>query len=105
MILRKGAALLVQLSNINLTRAEKTIRVLIRLGLRMAILIAFAAFGSIGFGQSLIVLLWMSAILSAVLATIKREVPLDAALNHWDEMTVYAALCFLTAGLDHSVPI
>jgi hypothetical protein len=96
---------LAQLSNIDLTREEKTIRVVVRLGLRMAILVAFAAFSSIGFGRSLIVLLWMSAILSAALAAIKREVPLDTALNHWDEMTIYAALCFLTARLDHSAPI
>jgi hypothetical protein len=89
----------------NLTREAKSIEVVIRLCLRMVILLVFAAFGSIGFGRSLVVLLWMSAILSAGLATIKREVPLDSALNHWDEMTAYAALCCLTVGFDHSVPI
>jgi exonuclease VII small subunit len=40
-------------------------------------------------------LLWMSTILSAVLATFDREEPLDAALNHWDEAMAYAALCCL----------
>jgi len=89
----------------NLTREAKSIQVIIRLCLRMTILIVFAAFGSIGFGRSLIVLLWMSAVLSAVLATIKREVPLDSVLNHWDEMTAYVALCCLSTGFDHSVPI
>ena len=89
----------------NLTRETKSIQVVLRLCVRMAILVVFAAFGSIGFGRSLIVLLWMSAILSAVLATIKREVPLDSTLNNWDEMAAYAALCCLAVGLDRSVPI
>jgi hypothetical protein len=47
----------------------------------------------------------MSIALSAVLAIMKREVPLDSALNHWDEMTAYAALCCLIDGFDHSAPI
>ena len=94
-----------QLPNVNLTREAKSIQVIIRLCLRMAILVVFASFGSIGFGRSLTVLLWMSAILSALLAAIKHEPPLDAVINHWDEMTIYVALCCLTAGLDHSAPI
>jgi hypothetical protein len=93
------------LSNIELTRETKSIRVVIRLCLRMTILVVFAAFGNIGFGRSLIVLLWMSSILSAVLAIIKRDVPLDSALNNWDEMTAYAALCFLAVGLDQYDPV
>jgi hypothetical protein len=88
-----------------LTRELKSIRVVIRLCLRMAILVVFAAFGNIGFGRSLIVLLWMSAILSAVVAVIKRDVPLDSTLNNWYEMTAYAALCFLAVGFDHSAPV
>jgi hypothetical protein len=46
--------------------------------------------------------LWMSTILSAVLATLEREQPLDAVLNHWDETMAYAALCCLVSGFDHS---
>jgi hypothetical protein len=30
-------------------------------------------------------LLWMSTILGAVIATIRREPPFDKVLNHWDE--------------------
>jgi len=77
----------------------KSIEVIVRFSLRMIILVIFAAFGSIGFGRSLTALLWMSTILSAVLATFEREQPLDAALNHWDETIAYAALCCLVSGL------
>jgi len=49
------------------------------------------------------VLLWMSTILSAVMATLEQEEPLDAALNHWDETMAYAALCCLISGFDHSM--
>ncbi len=71
----------------------------------MIILAIFAAFGSIGFDRSLIALLWMSTILSAVLATLEREQPLGAVLNHWDEAMAYAALCCLVAGFDRAIPI
>jgi hypothetical protein len=79
--------------------------VLVRFCLRMIILVAFAAFGSIGFGRSLAALLWMSTILSAVVGAIKRERPFDIALNHWDETVAYAALFFLVNGLNHAVPV
>jgi hypothetical protein len=88
-----------------LTRAVKSTEVIVRFFVRMIILMIFAAFGSIGFDRSLAALLWMSTILSAVLATFGREQPLDAVLNHWDETMAYAALCCLVSGLDHSVPI
>jgi hypothetical protein len=43
-------------------------------------------------------LLWMSALLCAVTAMMRRELPLRAELNHWDEMTSYIALCCLATG-------
>jgi hypothetical protein len=90
----------------NLTREARSIQVIIRFCLRVTILIAFAAFGSIGFGQSLRALLCMSIALCAVLALVKREAPLDSVLNHWDEITAYVALCCLTFVFDgYSVPI
>jgi hypothetical protein len=73
-----------------------------RFGLRMIILIIFAAFGSIGFGKSLVALLWMSAILSAVIGAVRREPPFDTALNHWDETAAYVALCALVTGLNQT---
>lgn len=84
--------------NTNLTSETQTIRVIIRFSLRMIILLVFAAFSSIRFDQSLMLLLLMSTILSAVLATIKREQPLASVLNHWDEAITYAALsCLIIA--------
>ncbi|CAL79498.1 conserved hypothetical protein; putative membrane protein [Bradyrhizobium sp. ORS 278] len=67
-------------------------RVLLRFGLRATILAVFASFGSIGFARSLAALLWMTVILCAVLATLRRERVFTAGLNHWDEMVGYFAL-------------
>ena len=89
----------------NLTRVAKSTEVIARFCLRMVILMIFAAFGGIGFDRSLAALLWMSTILSAVLATFGREQPLDTVLNHWDETMAYAALCCLVGGFDHTVAV
>lgn len=78
-----------------LTLASTSTEVMVRFALRMAATIAFAAFAGIGFGRGLTVMLWMSTILSAVIAIYDREEPLDATLNHWDETSAYAALCCL----------
>ena len=89
----------------NLTRELRSTQVIVRFGLRMIVLVIFAAFASVGFDRSLTVLLWMSAMLSTVLATLERDGPLDAALNHWDEAMAYAALCCLISSFDHTAPI
>ena len=78
---------------------------LIRFFVRISILVAFAAFASIGFGRSLAALLWMSIILCAVIGTMRREQPFGAALNHWDETVAYAALFALVTSLNHFVPV
>jgi hypothetical protein len=70
----------------------------------MTILIAFAAFGSIGFGSSLAALLCMSMILSAVIGAMRREVPFGIILNHWDEMVAYAALYSLVGSFNQAIP-
>lgn len=67
-------------------------KVLLRFGIRTAILMLFATFGSIGFGRSFAALLWMTIILCAVIGTMRRERVLTAGLNHWDEMIAYTAL-------------
>ena len=87
-----------------LTNELNSTQVLVRFGLRMIILVVFASFGGIGFARSLIALLWMSAVLSAAVAMIRREPSFDAALNHWDESAVYAALCCLTGAIGHAAP-
>ena len=79
-----------------------SVQVLIRFGVRLLVLIVFAMFGSIGFGRSLAALLWMSTVLGAVVAVIRREPPLDTVLNHWDEAVTYAAMYMLVSGLNQA---
>jgi hypothetical protein len=79
--------------------------VLIRFAIRITILLAFAAFGSVGFGKSLAALLAMSAILCSVVAVARREVLFPRALNHFDEALAYGALYFLTVGIGLSSPL
>jgi hypothetical protein len=86
----------------DLPRELRSSQVILRFGVRMIILAVFAAFGSIGFGRSLIALLWMSTIMSAVIGAIRRETPFDTVLNHWDETAAYAALCALVTGLSQT---
>jgi hypothetical protein len=62
-----------------------------------------AVFASIGFGRSLVALLWMSTILSAVIGAVRREPPFDNRPHHWDETAAYAALCALVSGLSQTV--
>jgi hypothetical protein len=87
----------------DLPRELRSTQVMLRFGVRMIILLVFAAFASISFGRSLVALLWMSAILSAVIGAVRREPPFDAVLNHWDETAAYAALCALVSGLSQTV--
>jgi hypothetical protein len=89
----------------NLPQYLRSAQVLARFFLRIIILVAFATFGSIGFGRSLVALLWMSTIISAVIGAIKREPPFDAILNHWDETVAYAALCCLVSAFSQAVPV
>jgi hypothetical protein len=89
----------------NLPQELTSIQVLARFCVRMSILAAFAAFGSIGFGRSLAALLWMSTVLSAVIGFMRREAAFDKVLNHWDETAAYAALCCLVSGYNQSVPL
>ena len=86
----------------NFTQELRSTQVIVRFCVRIIVLVVFAAFGGIGFDRSLTALLWMSAMLSAVLATLERETPFDAVLNHWDETIAYAALCCLVSGFDHT---
>ena len=87
----------------NFSRKLGSAQVLTRFGVRLLILVVFAMFGSIGFGRSLAALLWMSTILSAVIAVMRRELPFDSALNHWDETVTYAAMCMLVSGLNQTL--
>ena len=87
----------------NFPRKLGSAQVLVRFGLRLFILVVFALFGQVGFGRSLAALLWMSTILGAVMAVMRRELPFDTVLNHWDETVAYAAMCMLVSGLNQSL--
>jgi len=76
----------------DIPRTLSPTRVLSRFAVRIALLLTFAAFGSIGFGRSLAALLWMSIILCALVGLLKREPLLGPALNHWDEAVAFGAL-------------
>ena len=76
-------------------RKPNSAQVIVRFCVRLSILIAFAAFASVGFGRGLVALLWMSTILCAVIGFMRREPFLAPDLNHWDEMAAYGALCAL----------
>lgn len=89
--------------HMDMTREAQTIRVIARFWLRIVILVVFAAFGRIGFDRNMILLLLMSTVLSAVMATLKREEPLAPVINHWDESIAYAALCCLMIAFDYHV--
>jgi hypothetical protein len=89
----------------NIPQQLLSIRILIRFFVRMIILVAFAAFSSIGFSRSLAALLGMSAFLSVVMGAVKHERPFDTALNYWDEAVAYAALFYMVSGFNHSAPL
>jgi hypothetical protein len=73
--------------------------VLSRFGIRIVILISFAALGGVAFGTSLAALSAMSSVLCAIVAVARREQVFPRTLNHWDEAIAYGALHFLTVGL------
>ena len=89
----------------DLPQGLKSGQVLARFGMRMTILIAFAAFGSIGFSRNLAALLWMAIVVCAVVAVIKRERPFETVLNHWDETVAYAAVFSLVSVFTHLAPV
>ncbi|WP_439370174.1 hypothetical protein [Bradyrhizobium sp. DASA03120] len=84
----------------NTSQALSPARVIARFAVRVVVLGAFAAFGSIGFVRGLATLLWMSIILCAAVAVLRREELLGAVLNHWDECAAFGALFALVQLVD-----
>src|ERR1700759_2523947 len=99
----QAAAVMAELQNPPLDL--KSGQVLFRFCVRMCILVAFSAFGGVGFSRSLSALLAMSTLLCAVLATVRREGFFGAELNYWDEAIAYAALYFLIGGINPPAPV
>jgi hypothetical protein len=67
-------------------------RVLLRFSMRIVLLMGFASFSSIGFGNALAALLWMAVVLCSVVGMIRREPLFRGTLNHWDESVAFGAL-------------
>jgi len=65
-------------------------QVLFRILFRLVLLIAFATFGSQGFGQTFNALLALSAVFCIVAGAMRREAICGPTLTHWDEAAVYA---------------
>lgn len=63
-----------------------------RLGWRTLILTAFALAGGRPFWPTLTTLLALAAALCGLIARVRRERPISAALTHWDEAALYALL-------------
>ena len=84
---------------IHTTREFRNTQVALRFILRIGILCVFATLGSIGFARGLVALLWMSAIMCAVVGIMRRERVFDSALTSWDEAAAYGSLCCLAAAL------
>lgn len=79
---------------INLARS---LQVIIRIAVRLALLCAIAALGSVGFTRMLSGLLLMWAVLCAFIAGTQKERPLDVVLTSWDEAAFYGLLfCLIT---------
>jgi hypothetical protein len=76
----------------DISRALSPARAIARFAVRVLLLATFAAFGGIGFGRSLAALVWMSIILCAAVALLRREPLFGPTLNHWDEAIAFGAL-------------
>lgn len=64
-----------------MSRGLSPTRLIARFAVRIALLVAFAAFGSVGFARSLSALLWMSIILCALAGLVRREPLFGAVLR------------------------
>lgn len=87
----------------DISNDTRSMQVLVRFFLRIAVLSVFAALGHIGFTRSLAALLWLSTIVCVVAGTLRREAFLDSALTHWDEGIAYAALYCLMSSFNGAV--
>jgi hypothetical protein len=69
--------------------------VLIRFGIRLAILIALAFVPQIGFAQAFPRLLSIAGLFCVLWAAVRREPMLGPTLSHWDEAAVFIVFGWL----------
>ena len=67
-------------------------QVVVRFGLRLAFVAAFATAGHEGYAATLSEFLVLTAVCCAALATVRREAMFGPILTHWDEAAVYAVI-------------
>jgi hypothetical protein len=80
-------------------RILSTKYVLIRMALRVALLAAFAAFGSQAFARTLASFLLFAAIFCALMGAMRREPISWHLLTHWDEAGIYLLAAYAAASL------
>lgn len=73
----------------DISQLATSIQVVLRFGLRLVILAAFAAFGTQGFGKNLALILTLATIFCAVSAVLRKETIFGPVLTHWDEAAGY----------------
>jgi hypothetical protein len=83
----------------NIPRELAPVLVLIRILLRLIILAAFAAFGTMGFAKTLAALLVFAAVYCVVVAAMRGEPISWHILTHWDEAAVYLLIGWVAASL------
>jgi hypothetical protein len=83
----------------NIPREIGPLVVLIRASLRLVILVAFAALGSLGFAKTFSSLLLFAGVYCAVVAALRGEPVSWHVLTHWDEAAVYLLLGWIAASL------
>ena len=81
------------------TRELGSIRVLVRAGLRLILMAAFAAFGNQGFATTVSVLLALAAIYCACAGAMRREPIGGRVLTNWDEAAIHTLLAHLAGRL------
>jgi hypothetical protein len=74
-------------------------QVLLRFGVRFALLAVFAAFTNQGFRTTLATLLPLCAFFCALMGTLRHEAILGPVLTHWDEAAAYAVMGRVTSAL------
>jgi hypothetical protein len=73
--------------------------VLIRFGIRLAILIALAVVPQIGFAQAFPRLLSIAGLFCVLWAVVRREPLLGPALTHWDEAAVFIVASWIVGAI------
>lgn len=81
------------------TAVNDSFHVLIRFGIRLAILIALAFVAQIGFAQAFPQFLLLAGLFSSLWAIFRRELMFGPALTHWDEAAALIVMSKLAAAI------